>query len=252
MMIMKPVSKEFICQAFGIGEPPVELYKNPEQQALKAGLSAERTIEAALWLPYAAKVYKLSPDIKDYVLVPVPVMITNMPNTNGDSVTIQEFLRFDPRLGQQAFKTFRGKPCHLEHANQVIENAKGVILDVFLRPMPKFGQGKYYKLVELMAYDRSKDPLLVNSILTGENNAYSVGFYFKGYSCSICGARVGQGTAGKPCGHTFPRKPTYRMDDGQLAYRQCTDIEGFETSVVANPSYVSAVGPHIMDASSVA
>lgn len=246
---MKPISKEFICQAFGIGEPAVELYKNPEEAAQRAGMSSERTIEASLWLPYAAKEYNLSSDIRDYVLVPVPVMITQLPNTNGDSVTLKEFLRFDPALGQQAFKTFRGKPCHLEHANQVIRDAKGVILDVFLRPMPKFGGGLYYKLVELMAYDRTKDPLLVNSILSGENNAYSVGFYFKSYTCSICGAKVGKGLSGTPCAHTAPRKPTYMDDQGRLVYRQCESIEGFETSVVANPSYCSAIGPHVMNVS---
>jgi len=247
---MKHVSKEFICQAFGIGETPIELYKDPETAAVRAGMSAERTIEASLWLPYAAKEYNLSPDIRDYVLVPVPVMITQLPNTNGDSVSLKEFLRFDPALGQQAFKTFRGKPCHLEHANQVIREAKGVILDVFLRPIPKFGGGKYYKLVELMAYDRTKDPLLVNSILTGENNAYSVGFYFKSYTCSICAAKVGKGLNTSPCAHTVPRKPTYMNESGNLVYRQCESIEGFETSVVANPSYVAAIGPHLMDAGS--
>lgn len=246
---MKPVSKEFISQSFGLGEAPIEMYANPEQAAQQAGMSSERTIEAALWLPWAARAYNLSTDIRDYVLVPVPVMITGMPNTNGDSVTLKEFLRFDPKLGQQAFKTFRGKPCHLEHANQDITAAKGIILDVFIRPMRKFGGGKYYKLVELMAYDRTKDPLLVKSILGGENNSYSVGFYFKSYSCSICGATVGKGLNTKPCQHTFPRRPTYAQPDGKLAYRMCQDIEGFETSVVANPSYVSAIGPHVMDAS---
>lgn len=138
--------------------------------------------------------------------------------------------------------------CHLEHANQVIRDAKGVILDVFLRPIPKFGGGKYYKLVELMAYDRTKDPLLVNSILTGENNAYSVGFYFKSYTCSICGARIGKGLNSNPCQHTVPKKPTYMNDSGKLVYRQCSTIEGFETSVVTNPSYVAAIGAHLMDA----
>jgi len=247
---MKNVSKEFISQSFGLGEPPVELHKDPKGEIDKLAGRAETGIEANLWLPHAAKVYNLSRDIRDYVVVPVPVMISDMPNTNGDSVTLAEFLRFDPKMGQQAFKTFRGKPCHVEHANQVIENAKGVILDVFIRPIPKFGGGKYYKLVELMAYDRTKDPLLVNSILSGENNSYSVGFYFNSYSCSVCGTKVGQGLKSDPCEHTFPRRPTYRRPDGRLVYRQCQDITGFETSMVKNPSYTVAIGPHVMDAAS--
>ena len=135
----------------------------------------------------------------------------------------------------------------VHNCNKDPRKAKGVILDVFLRPLKKFGDGKYFKLVELMAYDRTKDPLLVNSILNGENNAYSVGFYFKSYTCSVCGQHVQQGAPA--CTHTFPRRPTLRNESGKLVYRQCHTITGFETSVVANPSYVVAVGPHLMDAS---
>lgn len=245
----EPVSKDFISQCFEFGEPPVELYKDPAAATKQAGMSQESMAECNLWLPFAAKKYQLSSDIRDYVLVPVPVMYTDIPNTNGDSVTLSEFLDFNPEHGMQAFKTFRGKPCHLEHDNKVIERAKGVILDVFLRPLRKFGGGKYYKLVELMAYDRTKDPELVNQILSGQHNAYSVGFYFKSYTCSICGAHVGQGMNSKPCDHTYPRRPTYKNPQGRLAYRQCKSIVGFETSVVANPSYITAIGPHLMDAS---
>lgn len=244
---MEPVSQSFISQAFGLGESPVELYKKDAVEVVtQLGGS---NIEANMWLPAAAKKYKLSTDINDYVLVPVPVMFTDIPNTNGDSVTIQEFLDFNPYMGMQAFKTFRGKPCHLEHDNQDITKAKGVILDVFLRPIRKFGKGRYAKLVELMAYDRTKDPLLVNSILSGENNAYSVGFNFTSYSCSICGTKVGQGSMNTPCEHTFPRRPTYKDALGRLVYRQCQNIVGFETSVVANPAYISAIGPHVMNLS---
>lgn len=246
---MRPVSEQFLAQAFGFGERPIEMFKNPEQKLRDAGLNSEYTIEASTWLPHAAKVYNLSTDISDYVLVPVPVMFTDMPNTNGDSVTIKEFMRFDPEMGQQAFKTFRGKPCFEEHKNKVLPDAKGVILDVFLRQVKNFGRGKYFKLVELMAYDRTKDPLLVNSILTGENNAYSVGFYFKSYVCSICALHVVQG--GKACDHTFPRRPTYQQADGKLVYRQCQTIVGFETSVVLDPSFTCAIGPHVIDVSTV-
>lgn len=249
MNMFESVSSGYISQCFGFGEPPVEMYKNPQESAQKAGLGEGAMAECNLWLPYAAKKYQLSTDIRDYVLVPVPVMFTDIPNTNGDSVTLKEFLDFDPDMGMQRFKTFRGKPCHLEHDNKVIERAKGVILDVFLRPLRQFGGGRYWKLVELMAYDRTKDPLLVNSILSGENNAYSVGFYFKSYTCSVCGATVGQGLNSKPCDHTFPRRPTYRNPQGRLAYRQCHSIQGFETSVVANPSYITAIGPHLLDPS---
>lgn len=232
--------------AFGLGETPVELNKDPAGSLEQVTGNPGASLEANLWLPAAAKHYNISPNIRDYVLVPIPSMISDMPNTNGDSVTIQEFLRFDPKLGMQAFKTFRGKPTHYEHNNKDISKAKGVILDAFLRPLKGFGNGKYWKLVLLSAFDRTKDPMLVNSILTGENNAYSIGFYFQAYTCSICGHNCGAGGSSSPCEHTVPRKPTYELN-GRLAYRQCRNIVGFENSVVASPAYVSAISPTFMN-----
>lgn len=248
---MKPVSANFISESFGFGSKAVELYKNPEEAAQQVGMSRESSAECNLWLPAAAKVYKISKNIRDYILAPVPVMFSDIPNTNGDAVTIQEMLRFDPDMGMQAFKTFRGQPCHREHANKVIEVAKGVILDVFLRPVKRYGNGRYYKLVLLMAYDRTKDPELVRQILAGEENAYSVGFYFKNYACSVCGAVVGQGLNSKPCSHTVPRRPTYKDTTGRLVYRQCGYIKGFECSSVFNPSYTVAIQNKLLDASAV-
>ena len=248
---MTNTPEEYISQSFGVGGTPIELNKHKLSDVVpKLADDASHSIEANTWLPFAASVYKLSRDIRDYVLVPVPVMISELPNTNGDSVTLKEMLKFNPDMGMQAFKTFRGKPCHQEHDNRDHSRAKGVILDVFIRPIRKFGNGRYYKLVELMAYDRSKDPLLVNSLLSGENNAYSVGFYYKSYTCSICGKTTGQTKFGsaETCDHTFLRRKPYATPDGRLSYRQCHDMLGFETSVVADPAFKIAVGPHIMNA----
>lgn len=242
----------YASTALSIGTSPMEMFKykskREQAEALRSiGIEAPGSnIEANLWLPFAAKEYKLSTDIRDYVLVPVPILFSDLPNTNGDSLSIEELLRFDPELGMQMFKTFRGKPTFYEHDNQDITKAKGVILDAFMRPLRRYGNGKYFKLVELLAYDRTKDPMLVESILSGENNAYSLGFYFKGYTCSICRQRFGANGIKNPCTHTRPNKPTYRMPDGRLAYRMCHDARGFETSVVGNPSYVTAISHLVM------
>lgn len=246
---MKAVSSSYISECFGFGSGAIDLYKNPEEQVQKVGMSREQSAECNLWLPAAAKVYNISRNIRDYILAPVPVMFSDIPNTNGDAVTIQEMLRFDPDMGMQAFKTFRGQPCHREHANKVIRDAKGVILDVFLRPIKRYGNSRYYKLVLLMAYDRTKDPELVHQIMSGEENAYSVGFYFKNYTCSVCGAQCGQGLSSKPCAHTMPKRPTYKDQTGRLVYRQCGYIKGFECSSVYNPSYVTAIQKSLLDPS---
>lgn len=243
---------DFVSNSFGVGAEPIELYNKKVEDVMgKFSDGIEKSIEANTWLPFAAKHYNISSDIRDYVLVPVPVLINDLPNTNGDSVALKELLKFNPELGMQAFKTFRGKPCYQEHDNKDYTKSKGVILDVFLRPIRRFGNNRYYKLVELLAYDRTKDPLLVNSILSGEENSYSIGFYYKSYVCSICGTHVQQTKFGtsKHCDHTFLKKKPYKRPDGRLAYRQCIDIMGFETSLVADPAFKIAIGPHVLNPS---
>ena len=123
--------------------------------------------------------------------------------------------------------------CFREHANQDISQAKGVILDSYASPVRGFGKG-LIKVMMLAAYDRSKDPVLANAILAGEENAYSMGAYFSGYNCSICGQ--------EKCRHTGPRDPLKVDPSTQtLAYRNIRGIKGFELSSVASPAYIVAV-----------
>lgn len=208
--------------------------------------TVERVSDANIWLPHAAEVYNLSRNIEDYVLVPVPGMFSSIPNTNGDSVTLNELLRFNPYHGQQSYKIWKGQPTFVEHDNKDYTQAKGVILDAFLRPLKRFGGGKYYKLVLLHAFDRSKDPMLVNRILTRQVNSYSVGFYFKSYKCSICGLHVTENSHSM-CNHTAPKKKTYVHSSGNLAYRSCFDIKPFESSSVGVPAFITAISDHVMD-----
>ncbi len=137
-----------------------------------------------------------------------------------------------------------------EHDNKDITKAKGVILDVYIRPLSGF-QGNHIKVIKLLAFDRTKDEILVNNILARKINTYSLGMWFKSYTCTVCGNRVGQ-NFGRMCTHTKPRKPVYQIADGKLCYRLCEDIIGFETSAVADPAYVAALSDHIMDVRSYA
>ena len=248
------VAESMVSQSFSLSLPnsyeASKLLKKSDSLILPESSgtgAAEHIAECNIWLPFAAKEYRLSPNIRDYVLVPIPAFFSDIPNTNGDSVTIQELLRFKPDYGMQAYKTFRGQPTFVEHDNKDYTKAKGVILDVFLRKIVGLGGDKFWKVIMLLAYDRTKDPELAERILKKEENAYSVGYYFKGYKCSICGATVMQGQKGGGCMHTRPRQPTYKLNDGRLVYRQCIDIKGFECSSVGNPAFVSAVGPQVFD-----
>lgn len=235
--------------SFSIGLPPVEAFKySPKRDTVQldanqAGGTA-RALDVTTWLPRAAPHYHISPDIRDYIIVPVPSIITSIPNTNGDSASLAELTRFLPEHGQMSFKTWIGKPTHVEHDNKDITKAKGVILDTYLRPLPRSKQ--YAKLVMLLAFDRTKDSFLVNQILTRKISTYSMGMYYSSYVCPICNLRVGKGFS-KPCAHTRPGRPTYQLPDGRLAYRQCENLLGFENSVVADPAYISAQSDVIWD-----
>lgn len=250
------LSKSFFTQDL---LKPVELFnvvkKGDQHLELGADISGtgqvERTADCNTWLPFASKPYCLSPDLRDYILVPAPAIFSDLPNTNGDSLSLSEMLKFDPTMGMQMYKTFKGKPCHQEHANKDITKAKGIILDSFMRPITKLGNGKYWKMVHLYAFDRTKDPILAQAILNGESNAYSIGFYYTSYTCSICGTRVGKGINTTPCSHTFMGKPTYRMPNGRLVYRQCENATGFESSSVNSPAFSLNQSSIVYDASKV-
>lgn len=188
------------------------------------------------WLPSAAEKYNISPDIRDYILVPVPALITDIPNTNGDSLSVRELLDFKPRFGMPMYKTFKGKPTHKEHDNKDYTKAKGIIFDSYVKMLPGF-HGKHAKLMMLLGYDRSRDSKLCNEILTDKVNTHSVGFYYTSYTCSFCGHVTTQDTL-HFCQHTRLGKRPYSLQD-MLVYRRCHDATGFECSHVDNPAYVS-------------
>lgn len=233
-----------------LGMKPTELHgasKTSKSINLKSDISGaqgDMQLDANIWLPQAAEHYQISADLNDYVLVPVPSVISDIPNTNGDSMSRSELLRFLPDLGQMSFETWKRKPTHAEHDNQDITKAKGVIFDVYVRPLKNF-QGKHLKVVKLCGFDRTKDPELVRDIISGEVNSYSMGMRYAYYECSICGNRHGP-SIGKPCVHINPKKATWRTPSGELAYRKCSGIRGFECSVVRNPAYCSALSDTLM------
>lgn len=236
--------------SFSLGAKPIELHgaANKKQQKVKLNsqvLGEEFTIDAHTWLHGAAKEYHISSDINDYILVPVPSLISDLPNTNGDSATVQELLRFVPDAGMLAYQTWRGKPTHIEHQNKDITKAKGVIFDVYLKRLTGY-MGNHVTVIKLLGFDRSKDSLLCDAILKRKVNTYSLGMFYKTYECSVCGTQVSQ-NSGNMCTHTKPRRKTYMTANGHLAYRRCIGIVGFETSAVADPAYVSAASDFLLD-----
>jgi len=248
---MEVVSSEnfsFTSENFSLGLPAFTIDDQDNSKDIRvsdrmSGTGhSERVLDANFWLPKAAEHYQISPRLSDYVIVPIPALFTDLPNTNGEGMSFKEATSFNPKIGMLTYKTFKGMPTHYEHDNRDITKAKGVILDSFMRPIQNLGSGKYWKIVLLLAFDRQKDPQLANAIQSGQMNSYSVGYYYTAYTCTVCGHRVTQDRIGDTCMHTRPGRKTYKTPNGVLAYRLLENAKGFECSAVGTPAFISALG----------
>lgn len=184
------------------------------------------------WLPHAAPEYVISPRVEDYLLTPVLTIPTNLPNRNCVGFPTRELMKFNVEAGRLSYKTFIGKPVHIEHDNEDPTKAIGVLVDAILKPTAGYGNGKMWRLFKLLAIDRTKNPDIARKILTRELNTYSMGAWVKSFACSYCEAPMGK------CGHLHPNQPRdFYMLNGALVYRFAIGVTGFETSVVFDPAY---------------
>ena len=193
------------------------------------------------WLPFAAPKYKISSDIKDYIIVPVIAVPSDLPNRNRIAFPLKQLLAFNPEMGCQAYRTWVGKPTYSEHKNDVIEEAYGVVADTSMVKLNGWAGGKIWKLLMLAAFDRSKYIERVAAIANGEINSYSMGAWVSEYTCSVCNAEVGK------CQHVDLRdtRATLTQVNDRLAFKNCGGIVGFELSTVENPAWVTAISDKI-------
>lgn len=197
------------------------------------------------WLKLAASEYNLSPDIKDYVMVPVVIMYANIPNRNGVGFDLKDLSKFYTALGVPAYKTWRGKGTYLEHDNREPKKSNGIVLDSTLRK-----SGQYWKVLTYLGLDRSKNSDLVDRVVSKKLKSYSMGAQISGgYECSIC--RKKRGT----CNHLSmdPRAvangmrviDTGRRDRPELAFSYGRYPVGFEVSIVEKPAYFMASNDNV-------
>lgn len=200
-------------------------------------------LDVTTWLPFAAPKYHISPHIEDYIFVPVFTIPSDLPNRNGVAFPLRSLLEFRPERGMQAYKTFKGQPVQYEHDNLDITKASGVIIDASLKRLNGYGQGKVWKLMELLAIDRSKNPQLAMDVLSNNRNSYSMGALVESYSCSYCNSPLGQ------CNHITARQGCvdFYEKDGKLVFKNVHGIDGIETSSVATPAYHCANSNWIME-----
>ena len=186
------------------------------------------------WLPAASEVYKISPDIKDYIAVQIPIVTVDIPNRNLQAFPFEEISRFDHTLGKLVYQTFHAKPCHINHVNENPEEAKGVHADVNMDYVPKWD---VWKINVLTLWDRTKDMDLVKSILAGKKPFYSMGAWVDVFVCSVCG------NTEDSCSHMANKGGIF---NGTLAYQMCVGCNYFETSNVESPADPEAVSNMIL------
>lgn len=209
--------------------------------------SLNTALDAKEWLPFAAEKYEISSDMSDYVLVPVIIMPSDLPNRNMVAFPFSELSSWNPSSRSLTYASWRGAPTHIEHINRDYTKAKGVVFDTSMQPMHG-RSGGLWKVLALCGFCRHKDAALANDILTGHRPNYSMGALVNTYSCSVCGAQSEIG-AGKvlPCGlehvhYKSGRFKTFNVKGEKvLGHFNAHGIQGFEVSSVSVPAWPSAV-----------
>ena len=204
-----------------------------EHPQIEQSLDFERT------LPFAAKTFNLSTNVKDYYFMSVPILTSCLPNRNGIGMPLQELVRWNPTLGRQAYKGWKGMPLHYEHKSDDHLQAIGIVADVALLPVEGFNGGRIYKVMALAAVDTTKRTEITGRIAKGLLTTWSMGCMVDEYSCSYCGKEEGH------CVHINPEKAVefYELGD-TLVFRNVHGLRPFELSAVENPAFPSAIGKH--------
>jgi len=189
------------------------------------------------WLPIAAETYNISKDIRDYVITEIPIVTVDVPNRNLDAFPFEEVSSFNPELGRLVYATFIGKPTFRDHDNRDNRKARGVHFDASLERVAN----NLYKIVVLAGWDRTKDTELVNEILAGKRNAYSMGALVGYTMCSYPGCGE-TSTSGKiACVHHQSGRGRGKIINGHVIYENCRKVQFFENSSVSDPADHEAV-----------
>lgn len=202
------------------------------------------------WLPSAAKALDISADINDYIITPIEIIRSDIPNCNGIAFPREELVRWNTGQSNITYQTWVGKGTYKDHANNTNPlEARGIIMDVALLKAPEF-HGDFVRLIHLAGFDRSKDRALVDDIVARRRTSYSMGSVCEDYSCSICNKMMSD-TASRSCEHISTktardRNASLRPINGRLAFSQARFVTGVEISSVESPAAVFAMNPNYL------
>lgn len=226
--------------------PPVEMHRHKVETSKKKKIvdlkasGYDRPIDIS-WLKSASSKYCISPNIADYIVIPVPVITSGIPNRRCQSFSIASLLDFDTEYKRQRYSTFVGCPTYVEHKNDVFEEAKGINLDASLTYVPEY---KLYKVNVLSAFDRTKYPDITDRIMRLKTNQFSMGAVCTTFRCSLCGNLLGPGVDRTcKCEGDYTELRSYgSVKNGKLHYISAVDPIFIENSWVADPADITAVG----------
>ena len=204
------------------------------------------------WFPFAARKYKISDQLSDYVIFSTIICPSDIPNRNGIAFPLEELVKFtDTPSPHLVYQGWRSCPLHLEHANENCEDAIGVIFDVSLVKMPDpYGQGRIHNVVGVCGIDRVKAPDIAKKFADGEINTVSMGALADYFTCSICGAVIDQD---HHCSHIKGTSADVNFEpvvdsfgNIHIAFLNAHNLAPIETSVVADPAWAPALSDMIL------
>ena len=208
-------------------------------KAVKSDVAIEQSLDFERTLPFAAKAFNISSNVKDYYFTSVPILTSDLPNRNGVGMPLSELVKWNPVLGRQAYKGWKGMPLHVEHKSDVPFDAIGIVADVALLPVIGFNGARIYKVMALAAVDTTKRTDITLPIARGQRTTWSMGCMVDDYTCAYCGKAEGR------CVHIDPEKNVefYELN-GVLVFRNVHGIRPYELSSVADPAFPSAISKH--------
>lgn len=207
-------------------------------------LSSSKTLDLAPLVKTASKVVKIAPKEEDFLYVRVRAVsagnVIEQPDGSAELIDIDEYLKnlsmyskksrgandngdfFSYEELKKTYKTFIGKSAFVDHLNENVENARGIILDAIWNE-----RGKFVEL--LIAVDKKAFPELCRGVEMGYITDVSMGCRCGKSVCSVCGNEAV--SEDDFCEHILGYKAgNYR---GQPVFEDNRDIEFFEISFVS-------------------
>lgn len=208
------------------------------------------TLDYGKWLPFAAKKYKISSNIEDYVVVNTPMIPSDIPNRNGVAFPLHELISFrPPPVNRLVYKAWTGCPTHEEHQADDHETALGIILDTSLVRIKNYGNGRHWMVMALLAFDKTKAVDRVGRILQGEVSTYSMGATCQYFTCGLSGVRLDD----PRYSHRLKKQLEWEVvrdplsGHESLLFRNAHELTPGECSTVDDPAWVPATSDFMYD-----